>query len=80
MKGDANKGVTAYVFEGAIGIVIMDYFGGKANVENIFATAIAHELGHNLGLPAQRVPGQHYVCVCKEERKRPEEVDDCGGK
>lgn len=50
MKGDGKSGVTAYVFEGAIAIVIMDFFGGKANVDNIYAAAIAHELGHNLGL------------------------------
>ena len=51
IKGDAKKGVTAYIFEGAIGHVILDFFPNKGvNINNIFATAIAHELGHNLGL------------------------------
>lgn len=69
VRGDANKGVTAYVFEGAIGIVIMDFFGGKVNVENVFATAIAHELGHNLGLTHSQSPGDMmFVYAGKSEK------------
>ena len=68
-KGDANKGVTAYVFEGAIGVVIMDFFGGKVNVDNLFATAIAHELGHNLGLTHSQSPSDMmFVYAGKSEK------------
>jgi hypothetical protein len=49
LKGD--KGVTAYLYEGALGYMLLDLFQGKSlNINNIIATAIAHELGHNLGL------------------------------
>jgi Matrixin len=56
IKGDEARGPTAYVFEGAIALVVMDYFDGKAAVNNIYATAIAHELGHNLGLQHTKSP------------------------
>jgi hypothetical protein len=52
IKGDPKKGVTAYVFEGALGLAIKEFFLGKSiKIHNILAAAIAHELGHNLGLP-----------------------------
>lgn len=50
----ADKGVTAYVYEGAVSNEIMEHLKGVSlkvsDIENIFATAICHELGHNLGL------------------------------
>lgn len=50
MGDDQNKPVTGYVFEGVIGNWIVEYLGGKANIDNLFGTIIAHELGHQLGL------------------------------
>lgn len=51
MAADTGKPVTGYVFEGVIGNWILDYLGSKpVDVNNIFGTVIAHELGHQLGL------------------------------
>jgi hypothetical protein len=51
MAADTGKPVTGYVFEGVIGNWILDYLGAKpVDVNSIFATVIAHELGHQLGL------------------------------
>ncbi len=53
-KKGADQGlpVTGYVFEGVIGRWIVDYMGGAGvNVDCLFATVVAHELGHQLGLP-----------------------------
>jgi hypothetical protein len=69
VKGDAKKGVTAYVFEGAIGVVIMNFFSGKVRYENIFATAIAHELGHNLGLPHRESSSDIMFVYAKKTEK-----------
>lgn len=73
VKGDAGKGVTAYVFEGAVGVVVQDFFSGKVNVDAIFATAIAHELGHNLGLKHTESPTDImfvYAGHTEQEQKR----------
>jgi hypothetical protein len=51
MGDDQGKPVTGYVFEGVIGNWVIIYLGGKAtNIDNLFATVITHELGHQLGL------------------------------
>lgn len=48
---DANRPVTGYIFEGAIGSWIVDLLGGASiSATNVFASFIAHELGHQLGL------------------------------
>jgi hypothetical protein len=48
---DANRPVTGYIFEGAIGSWIVDLLGATAiSATNVFACFIAHELGHQLGL------------------------------
>lgn len=71
VKGDEKQGVTAYVFEGAIAVLIKDYFPGKVNVDNIFATSIAHELGHNLGLPHGASPSDiMFVFAGRSEADR----------
>ena len=70
IKGDPSKGVTAYVFEGAIGVAVMEHFEpGKANVDNIFAAAIAHELGHNLGLPHGKSPADIMFVYANEDER-----------
>jgi hypothetical protein len=54
---DQNKPVTGYVFEGVIGGWIMDILGPvKVSLNNIFATFICHELGHQLGLGHESGP------------------------
>ena len=51
MTADQSKPVTGYIFEGVIGNWMVDYLGGKAaNLNHVFATICAHELGHQLGL------------------------------
>lgn len=51
MAADANRPVTGYIFEGVIGSWIADLIGWeKVSASNVFATFIAHELGHQLGL------------------------------
>lgn len=51
MAADTGKPVTGYAFEGVIGNWILDYLGSEpVQVNNIFGTVIAHELGHQLGL------------------------------
>lgn len=48
---DAGKGVSAYVAEGPINFEIGKHYGEPTFDPNpIFASAVAHELGHNLGL------------------------------
>jgi hypothetical protein len=48
---DANRPVTGYIFEGAIGSWIVDLLGATTiSATNVFACFIAHELGHQLGL------------------------------
>ncbi|WP_144300039.1 matrixin family metalloprotease [Elioraea rosea] len=48
---DQNRPVTGYIFEGAIGGWIVDLLGATViRANNVFATFIAHELGHQLGL------------------------------
>ena len=71
VKGDADKGVTAYVFEGALKLVIEEYFSGKVNYENIFATAIVHELGHNLGLQHVGSSSDIMFVYAKKTEKEP---------
>lgn len=58
----SHRGVTAYVYEGAIGIELIRMFQQEGeitgattteeedNTNCVFAAAIAHEIGHNLGL------------------------------
>jgi hypothetical protein len=54
---DAGSPVTGYVFEGPIGNWIIEYLGGKSSgIDNLFATVIAHELGHQLGLSHAKSP------------------------
>jgi hypothetical protein len=54
---DQNKPVTGYIFEGAIGGWIADILGAvPVHANNIFATFIAHELGHQLGLAHEPQP------------------------
>jgi len=50
MGDDRSKPVTAYVFEGVVGNWIVEYLGGSCNIDNLLATIIAHEFGHQLGL------------------------------
>ena len=50
MGADQSKPVTGYIFEGVIGNWMIEYLGGKADINNLLGTIIAHELGHQLGL------------------------------
>jgi hypothetical protein len=51
MAADQGTAVTGYVFEGVIGNWIVEYLGGRSsNINYLFGTVIAHELGHQLGL------------------------------
>jgi len=66
---DTSKPVTGYVFEGVIGNWIMDYLGSKpVQVNNIFATAIAHELGHQLGLDHEKTSDNIMFVFTEESR------------
>ncbi|NIN01419.1 MAG: matrixin family metalloprotease [candidate division Zixibacteria bacterium] len=52
-----HRGVTAYIYEGAIGNQILELLGSQAiDISNIFASMIAHEVGHNLGLEHDYTP------------------------
>jgi hypothetical protein len=52
-----HKGVTAYIYEGAIGNEIVEMLGSsRVNVDHIFAAMIAHEIGHNLSLEHEYSP------------------------
>jgi Matrixin len=66
---DTGKPVTGYVFEGVIGNWIMDYLGSKpVNVDNIFGTVIAHELGHQLGLDHEKASDNVMFVFTEESR------------
>jgi hypothetical protein len=50
---DKKNRVSGYVYEGALLVQMEKHMVGDFNgthIENVFATSLAHELGHNLGL------------------------------
>ena len=56
---DASQNVSGYIFEGPILAQIEMHLlpdKAKINIDNIIASAVAHELGHNLGLGPAYTP------------------------
>jgi hypothetical protein len=78
-SSDAGSRVSGYVYEGAILANIEDHLleepdagVGIAEIENIVATIVAHELGHNLGL--EHVKQQNDIMFAFAGHAKPQRV------